>query len=173
MERSPWSVAIAAFLYRASLYLSCPDVDRKDRARMVHSLREVCLAAHRVGGPSAVLRLRRPALTDTDDSTRDENAWMQRQQERWGKDGHVNIHDPRVHGESGATLKKALQALCCVALMQLCITATVGAEQTGSTILEAITVAVLAASIVGCLVTTAREAWAMGRLGKALLDSAR
>lgn len=87
--------------------------------------------------------------------------------------GHMNIHDPKVQGESGATFRKALQALCCVALMQLCVMATVGAEHTGSMVLEAITVAVLAASIVGCLVTTAREVWYMGRLGKALLDSAR
>jgi len=85
--------------------------------------------------------------------------------------GHMNIHDPTVHKESGATFRRALQALLCLVLMQVSTMAMVDAGHTGSIALEALMTAVAAASIVGCVVATGLEMWAIGKLGKALLDS--
>ena len=83
----------------------------------------------------------------------------------------MNIHDPQVHKQSGVTFRRAVQTLLCLVLMQLSTMAMVDAGHTGSLVLEALMTIVAAASIVGCFVATGLEMWAMGKLGKALLDS--
>ncbi len=85
--------------------------------------------------------------------------------------GRMNMHDPKVHKASGVTFKRSLQALLCLVLMQLSTTAMVDAGHAGLVVLEALMMVVVAASIVGCFVATGLEMWAMGKLGKALLDS--
>jgi len=85
--------------------------------------------------------------------------------------GRMNIHDPQVHKQSGVTFRRAVQTLLCLVLMQLSTTAMVDAEHAGLVVLEALMMVVVAASIVGCFVATGLEMWAMGKLGKALLDS--
>lgn len=85
--------------------------------------------------------------------------------------GRMNIHDPKVQKASGVTFRRCMQGLLCLVLMQLSTTAMVEAGRTGSIALEAFVTVVAAASIVGCFVATGLEVWAMGKLGKALLDS--
>ncbi len=166
----PRIVALSIRLYGALLCLY-PAAYRRARG---HELRQVfaehCRAAYARSGARGValwwlqvLRgLVKAAVGEHVDELREEIG-----------ERSVNIHDPRVQRESGTTLKRALYALLCFALMQMATAVMVGAEHSSSSVIELIAIVGAGASIALCFVATARELWAVGRLGKALLDSAR
>lgn len=165
-------------LYWTFLLLRCPTLRWGDRARMVRAFAEEWRSAACGRGGRTGVGLWRWTRADTVANARDEHAWVRRQRARrrqWQRQqrevGQVNIHDPKVHKASGATFKRSLQTLLCLVLMQLSTTAMVDAEHAGLVVLEALMMVVVAASIVGCFVATGLEMWAMGKLGKALLDS--